>query len=85
MCDYKVKKEATLQKHIITKHQDHVCKECKEKLPSFMDLLKHVSTHHVEEPCEKAEMNGLVNNGFQNEHVVKKREVVKEDNNKLIS
>ena len=50
-----------------------------------MDLLKHVSTHHVEEPCEKVEMNGLVNNGFQNEHVLEKREVVKEDNNKLIS
>ena len=30
-CDYKVKKEATLKRHIITKHEEHVCKECKEK------------------------------------------------------
>ena len=49
MCDYKVKKEDTLKKHMITKHQDHVCKECNKNLPSFMDLLKHVAKEHAKE------------------------------------
>ena len=48
-CNYETKKEATLKKHFITKHEDHVCKECEEKLPSFMELMKHVSKHHHKE------------------------------------
>ena len=28
-CEYQTKKEATLKKHIITHHEDHVCKENK--------------------------------------------------------
>ena len=24
----------------------HQCKECKEKLPNFMQLLKHIAQHH---------------------------------------
>ena len=51
-CNYETKKEATLNKHFITKHEDHVCKECEEKLPSFMELMKHVSKHHHKEKDE---------------------------------
>ena len=72
LCDYKLKKEATLKKHMITKHQDHVCKECQKKLPSFMDLLKHVSTHHVKEPSEEVEVKGLVDKDFKNENMGEK-------------
>ena len=35
-----------MKKHIITKHKDHVCKECKETFNSFMELLKHIAKHH---------------------------------------
>ena len=28
------------------KHDEHVCKECPEKLSSFMELLKQVAKHH---------------------------------------
>ena len=45
-CEYECKKESTLEKHRITEHEDHTCKECKDKLPSFMDLMKHVAEHH---------------------------------------
>ena len=48
-CDYETKKEVTFQKHYITKHEDHVCKECEEKLPYLMELMKHVSKHHYKE------------------------------------
>ena len=27
-------------------HEYHVCKECKEKLKSFMEFLKHVAKNH---------------------------------------
>ena len=43
------KKETTLSKHMITTHQEHPCKDCKEKLSTFMQLLKHVAKHHCKE------------------------------------
>ena len=48
-CDYKTKKESTLKKHMIAKHEDHECKDCKEKLPTFMELMKHVAKLHIKE------------------------------------
>ena len=36
----------------MTKHEDHVCKECQEKFSSFMDLLKHVANHHHKNEVE---------------------------------
>ena len=47
-CDYKSKKEATLRIHNVTKHKDHICKECQYELPSFMELLRHIAQHHEE-------------------------------------
>ena len=35
-----------------TKHQDHICKECKEKFQTFIELLKHVAKKHSEEKVE---------------------------------
>ena len=43
--DYKVRKESTLQKHIITK-------ECKQKCTSFMELPNYGAKYHTEEPAE---------------------------------
>ena len=50
---------------MLTKHEMHQCKECQEKLPKFMQLLKHIAKHQTdnesktkniqleEEPSEK--------------------------------
>ena len=51
-CEYKTMQETTLEKHMITKHSEHECKDCKKKLPNFMALLKHVAEHHRLEPVE---------------------------------
>ena len=36
-----------MKKHMLINHEDHRCKECQEKLPTFMELLKHVAIHHL--------------------------------------
>ena len=51
-CEYKSKKEEYLKKHVLTKHEEHACKECKEIFQSFMELLKHISLHHFKETGE---------------------------------
>ena len=38
--------EITLKKHMVTRHENHKCKECKEELTTFMELLKHIAKHH---------------------------------------
>ena len=38
---------------MITQHDDHAGKGCKERLPSFMDLLKHVAKPHAKETFEE--------------------------------
>ena len=35
---------------MITSHEDHKCKECKENLHTLMELLKHLEKHHCKEP-----------------------------------
>ena len=42
-------KNQIYKKHITTKHEDHICKECSEKLPSLMTLLDHIEQHHQKE------------------------------------
>ena len=34
---------------MVTNHENHKCKECKEELSTFMELLKHVAQHHSNE------------------------------------
>ena len=68
MCKYKTKKEDTLKKHMITKHEEHVCKDCNEKLSTFMALLKHIAEYHSQEPSE--DIDGKV--GITQEHEDKK-------------
>ena len=58
-CSYKCKKEKSMKKHIITNHEDHHCKECQEKLPTFMELLKHVAKHHCKEQVDRHEGNSV--------------------------
>ena len=48
-CNYECKKEKRLKKHIITKHEYHMCKECEENLPTFLDFIKHIAEHHCTE------------------------------------
>ena len=31
---------------MLTKHELHQCKECKEKLPNFLKLVKHIAKNH---------------------------------------
>ena len=57
-CEYVTKKKVFLKKHYNTKHQDHICKECKEKFQTFMELLKHVADQHSEEEVEEADIEG---------------------------
>ena len=45
-CNNKCKKPSSLEKHMLAKHKDHVCKECHEKITSFMESIKH---HHKDE------------------------------------
>ena len=52
ICNYTCKKENSLKKHMLTKHES---KECKEKLPSFMKLLKHVADYHYTDQEHKDE------------------------------
>ena len=49
ICNFKCKKETILKKHMITKHEEHPCKECDKKLTTFMDLVQHVAKHLLKE------------------------------------
>ena len=55
-CNYVCKKEKSLKNHMLTKHEQHQCKECEEKLPNFMQLLKHVAKHHTKNQGENEEI-----------------------------
>ena len=66
LCNYKCKKEKCLNKHIITNHEEHQCKECQEKLSTFMELLKHVANHHSK---DEGEVQG--EDDKQEEHIEK--------------
>ena len=59
-CSYKSIKEDLLKKHMLTKHENYTCKECKDNFQSLMELLKHVSKHHVN---EKDEVNEIKDQG----------------------
>ena len=48
-CNYKCKKKTSLEKHIATKHEEHPCKQCQEKLPSFTGGLNHIAKYHYQE------------------------------------
>ena len=54
-CNYKYKKEVSLEKHMVTKHE---YKECNSKFSSFMELLKHIAKDHFRN--SKEEMDGKV-------------------------
>ena len=90
-CEYEAKKEAILQKHIITKHEVHTYKECQEKLSSFMELLKHVAKYHSKEPKEEKDIKHKGEKDNQNEHVKEtgikstENENVEKDNGSALS
>ena len=48
---------------MVTNHADHVCKQCKENLPSFMELLKHVDKYHCKDQSDTHDKKSE-NNGF---------------------
>ena len=74
-CEYETMKKAILDKHVITKHAEHNCKDCKEKLPTFMALLKHVAEHHSEQPVEIKEVKDQGNSEIINEHTIIPKEI----------
>ena len=45
-CEQEAKKEAILKKQMVSNHEDHGCKECKENFSSFIELMKHVPKQH---------------------------------------
>ena len=69
-CKYKC------QKHMVTHHENHKCKEYKEELPTFMELLKHIAKHHSKKGgdiTEKANVNEIIelsekDKDFEEEH-----------------
>ena len=38
---------------MVTKHEDHACKECNSKFASFMELLKHIAKEHFKDSERK--------------------------------
>ena len=46
-----------MKKHMLTNHEDHQFKECQEKLPTFMELLKHVAKHHFKDQGNIEDLN----------------------------
>ena len=57
-CNYECKKEKTFKNHTLTKHDHHQCKECQQKLPNFMQLLKHIAENHKDEEVCKERAEG---------------------------
>ena len=64
---------------MITQHEDHVCKEGKQKLPTFMDLLKHISNNHAKNPSKEDELKGILDKEIQDEQVEEKEVLDTED------
>ena len=79
-CDFKCKKEEHIKKHKITKHENHVCKVCKDKFMSFMELLKHVAKHHSQGKDQEMKLQGEENteNEAEKEDVQKDKYQCKE-------
>ena len=75
---YVTKNQATLEKHVKIKHEDHMCKECSLKVPSFMGLLKHIAEEHGKEEMkdEDMEAKGVENNQEKDKEEEEKKEFV---------
>ena len=46
LCEYSCEKNATLIKHINTKHTEQKCKVCKKEFKTLMELVSHVAKEH---------------------------------------
>ena len=55
---------------MVTKHEDNVCKQCNEKVSSFMELLKHVAKYHTTESVEEIEFKEADKNNINVEVVI---------------
>ena len=51
----------TLKRHIVTNHEKHNCKECREKLNTYIELLNHGIEHHCNEKFDKTEDKTIQN------------------------
>ena len=71
ICEYKCKKEVTLDKHKNTKHVVQSCTQCNVKCLTVIDLLKHISTEHVEEESESDHNVNVVQQTQENEIINK--------------
>ena len=67
-CRYTCTKENSLKNHMITKHELHQCKQCQEKQPNFLLLLKHIAEHQTDKQskieyiqCEEMALANIVN------------------------
>ena len=54
---------------MLANHEDHICRECKEKVPTFMKLLKHIPKNHREAQVEDIEVIGLDDGDIQEKNI----------------
>ena len=72
----KFKKKTSLEKHITIKHKEPPCKECKEKLSYFTELLKHIAKHHCKEQS---------NVESEDDAIIGKRDALEEEKDDKVS
>ena len=62
---------------MIIKHDSHKCKECKEELSTFMEMLQHVAKDHSKDKEEK-EIKYPGEKDVENKHTQNEKKVIKE-------
>ena len=53
MCEFSCKKRNMLNKHMNSKHNDHICKTCHKVFPNSMDALMHTAKDHTKKIIEE--------------------------------
>ena len=69
-----------MKKHMLTNHENHQCKECQQKHPTFMELIKHVAQNHFKDKevnnDDSKENNSEEDQIEENNHSVKEKDKV---------
>ena len=52
MCEFSCKKRNMLNKHMNSKHNDHICKTCHKVFPNSMDALMYTAKDHSDNIIE---------------------------------
>ena len=65
-----------MKKHMLTNHENHQCKECQQKLPTFMELIKHVAQNHFKD--KEGNNDDSKENNSEEDQIEEKNHSVKE-------